>query len=169
VAGVAQNPLKPVAGIGAVRGAAGGAGPSPPSRIRVTGDRADPRPLIRLRTLRRLARRFPPRFIWLWGPTICPDSVLEDGHKSLALCRSVFARPSYCLRRWPPRRSSILKESVPESASGALRRRGRPPGCPGRAAQPAFGNSHRARRRSFPSERARVQNVSDRKRCNNVR
>ena len=155
-----QNPLKPVAGMAPfAERLAGARAVARHPRIRVTGIEADLETTYTAETLRRLARRFPHlRFIWLMGAdNLAQIHYWKDWTQIFStVAVAVFARPSYCLRALASLAAHrFSRNRVPESASGALRRR-RPPAWVFLVGplNPLSATAIRARRRSSRSERA---------------
>ncbi len=155
-----QNPLKPVAGMAPfAERLAGARAIARHPRIRVTGIEADLRTSYTAETLRRLTRRFPRiRFIWLMGAdNLAQIHQWKDWTQIFnTVAVAVLARPSYCLRALAgPAAHRFSRNRVPESASGALRRR-RPPAWVFLVGplNPLSATVIRARRRSSRSERA---------------
>ncbi len=155
-----QNPLKPVAGMAPfAERVAGARAIARHPRIRVTGIEADLQTTYSAETLRRLIRRFPHiRFIWLMGAdNLAQIHQWKDWTQIFnTVAVAVLARPSYCLRALAgPAAHRFSRNRVPESASGALRRR-RPPAWVFLVGplNPLSATVIRARRRSSWSERA---------------
>ena len=155
-----QNPLKPVAGMAPfAERLAGARAVARHPRIRVTSIEADLKTTYTAETLRRLARRFPHiRFIWLMGAdNLTQIHQWKDWTQIFStVAVAVLARPSYCLRALAGLAAHrFSRNRVPESASGALRRR-RPPAWVFLVGplNPLSATAIRARRRSSRSERA---------------
>ncbi len=155
-----QNPLKPVAGMAPfAERMAGAKAIARHPRIRVTGIEAGLKTTYTAETLRRLARRYPRlRFVWLMGAdNLAQIHQWKDWTQIFnTVAVAVLARPSYCLRALAGLAAHrFSRNRVPESASGALRRR-RPPAWVFLVGplNPLSATAIRARRRSSRSERA---------------